>query len=331
MNMNQWMHGAIALLLGARVCAQGAELANPPHDSYPSGISGFRDVPYQVLNGFHPQTADIYVPTGKGPFPAVVYVHGGGWGVGSPRMQDSVKLLTSLAARGYVVMGINYRFHGEARFPAQIQDAKAAIRWLRSNAEVYGADRARIGILGESAGGYLAALAGTSCGVAALDPPATPPARAGGPPGMTVVKTDDSQSDCVQAVVDWYGPIDFPAMDGQALPNSMKHDAATSAESKLLGCLLSQCAKELVAQTSPITYIDKTDPPFLIMHGDNDHSVPSGQSQEFHKALMARSVKATLVLVPGVDHGFAGASNAKLQEIWNTAFDFFDRTLAKPN
>jgi len=348
MNIESWMRGGVLLLLAVRVSAQAPELASQPHDSYPSGVSGYKDVTYQLLTGFHPQTADIYVPTGRGPYPAVVFVHGGGWSAGSPRMEDNVKMLSSLAARGYVVMGINYRFHGEAKFPAQIRDTKAAIRWLRSNAEAYGVDRARVGVWGASAGGYLAALAGTSCGVAALDPLPTPPPRAGGPPGvaagppgaaagpprgatagMPMVKSDASQSDCVQSVVDWFGPIDFPAMDGQALPNSMKHDASTGAESQLLGCLLSQCAKELLAQTNPITYIDKSDPPFLIMHGDQDHAVPVGQSQELYQALQARGVKATLVLVPGADHGFAGASDAKKQEIVNTAFDFFDRTLRK--
>lgn len=331
--MKYGLHGAIALLIATRVCAQSGALASQPHDSYPSGVSGFKDVTYQMLNGFHPQTADMYVPSGKGPFPAVVFVHGGGWGAGSPRTQDSIRILTSLAARGYVVMGINYRFHGEARFPAQIQDTKAAIRWLRSNADDYGVDRARVGILGASAGGYLAALAGTSCGVKALEPSApagAPPGlpRGGVPPGMTI-KSDNAQSDCVQAVVDWYGPIDFLTMDSQALPNSSKHDVATGAEGRLLGCAPSQCSKELVGQTNPISYVDKSDPPFLIMHGDNDHSVPAGQSQELYKALMAQGVKATLVLVPGADHVFYGVSDAKMQEIWNTTFDFFDRTLAR--
>jgi fermentation-respiration switch protein FrsA (DUF1100 family) len=146
---------------------------------------------------------------------------------------------------------------------------------------------------------------------------------------MATVKVDATQSDCVQAVVDWFGPIDFPAMDGQSLPNSGKHDAPGSAESALLGCQLSQCSKQLVAQSNPITYIDASDPPFLIMHGDNDHAVPPGQSEQLHKALAAKGVKATLVMVPGVDHMFAGATPAKLQEITNTAYDFFGRTLAK--
>ncbi|MFT3906175.1 MAG: alpha/beta hydrolase [Steroidobacteraceae bacterium] len=334
-------------LLGAGM-AQGADLLQQPHDNYAGGVAGFRDIPYQVISGYHPQTADLYLPTrDKAPHPAVVYVHGGGWGLGSPRMGSNVAMLSNLAARGFVVMGINYRFHGEAKFPAQIQDVKAAIRWLRSNAAEYGVDTARIGIWGESAGGYLAALAGTSCGVAALEPKAAaggPGPGAAGPgatgagaagaaprpamPGMVTVNSDPKQSDCVQAVVDWYGPVDFPSMDKQSLAGSMQHAAPTSAESQLLGCTLAQCPAALVASSNPITYIDNSDPPFLIMHGDSDHSVPSGQSSELQRALATKGVKVRLVLEPGLDHGFAGASDARLKEIWQVSYDFLGATLA---
>lgn len=300
------------------------------HDTHAGSAAGFRDVPYQVLPGYHPQTADIYLPTaGKGPYPAVVFVHGGGWGLGSPRMEDLVDVLGSLAARGYVVVGINYRFHGEAKFPAQIQDVKAAIRWLRSNAAMYGVDATRIGIWGASAGGYLAALAGTSCGVVALEPAAVAGGAPVAMPGTISVNSDPKQSDCVQAVVDWYGPVDFPAMDGQALPGSMQHGSPTSAESQLLGCALARCPVQLLKNSNPLTWADRSDPPFLIMHGEADTAVPPGQSVELDRALRAAGVSSTLVLLPGLNHGFAGADEAQKQQIRQRVFEFFDRTLAQ--
>lgn len=294
------------------------------------GVQVTRDVPYQVIAGFHPLTADVYVPAGAGPFPAVIFAHGGGWGVGGPRMEDVPDMMAGLARRGIVAMAINYRFHGEAKFPAQIQDAKAAIRWLRSNAAAYRVDGAHVGIWGASAGGYLAALAGVTCGVMALEPVAPPPGRAGGPPGMATATSDPAQSDCVQAVVDWYGPNDFASMDGQALPKSMAHAAPTSAESQLLGCTLPQCPAERLKQASVLTYVDRNDTaPVLIMHGDSDHAVPPGQSAAFDAALKAAGVSSTLVVVPGADHGFAGITAEQRQRIHTQVYDFFAQTLAQ--
>lgn len=298
-----------------------------------AGVQVQHDVTYQLLNGFHPQTADLYVPataTEARRAPAVIFAHGGGWGAGGPRMEDVPAMMSELARRGIVAMAINYRFHGEAKFPAQIQDTKAAIRWLRSNAAEYHVDPAHIGIWGASAGGYLAALAGTSCGDMRLEPPAPAPARAGGPPGMVAVKSDPAQSDCVQAVVDWYGPIDFASMDGQALPKSMPHAAPGGAESQLLGCTLPQCPTERLTQASVLSYVDKSDPPALIMHGDGDHAVPPGQSIAFDKALKAAGVSSTLVLVPGADHGFAGVTAEQRVKIQQQVYEFLERTLATP-
>ena len=222
----------LALLLALAAGGAGAQAptATPlaqPHQSYADDVIGLPEVTYQVIPDFHPLKADLYVPPRTAPRgAAVVWVHGGGWGVGDPRegnggvrYQSWPEALAALAARGHLVMAINYRFTGEAKFPAQAQDVKAAVRWLRSNAADYGADASRVIIWGGSAGGYLAALIGTSCGAAALEPPA--PMRAG-PPGTVQIKTDMAQSDCVQGVVDWYGPIDFARMDAESLPHSMQ-------------------------------------------------------------------------------------------------------------
>lgn len=322
----------VLALVGFAQAAQAqttADLLKLPHDNYPGGVIALRDVPYQMMLGYHPLTADIYVPTqGKGPFPAVVYGHGGGWSFGNPRNPGTPEALSALAARGYVVLGINYRFYNEARFPGPVQDAKAAVRWIRSNASLYNVDTAHVAYWGVSAGGYLGTMVGTTCGVAALEPPApdTPSAASGSAP----VSSDPKQSDCVQAVVDWFSPVDFAVMDSQALPGSRKHSVPDSTESGLMGCSLTACAKALLDSAKPMTYSDAKDPPFLIMHGDNDHSVPLPQSQEFYDALKAKGVNARLVVVPGADHIWVGATDAQKRDIRQTTFDFLDSVL-KPH
>ncbi len=305
-----------------------APVATPVAEAIAPGVLRYGDVAYQSIGGYHSQQADIYMPvSGSGNYPAVVYAHGGGWGIGSSRMAGLPATLSALAARGYVVMAINYRFYGEAKFPAQIQDTKAAIRWLRSNADTYKVDTSKVAIWGESAGGYLAALAGTSCGVAALEPPAVASA---GPamPGQTQIKVDGKQSNCVQAVVDYYGPTDFAAMDSQlTAPNARKHNGADSAESQLLGCALTQCSKTLLQQSNPITYVDGNEPPFLIVHGDNDTAVPLGQSEQLVAALKDKGTSVTLKTISGADHMFNGASATQKQDIINAVYGFLDRTL----
>jgi acetyl esterase/lipase len=154
-------------------------------------------------------------------------------------------------------------------------------------------------------------LVGTSCKVEALE-------GKGG---------NADQSSCVQAVVDWFGPTDMVQMDAQAPPDSrIKHSGAESPESKLLGCALSQCPQELLREANPLTYITAEAPPFLIMHGDRDTLVPLRQSQILRDALRAKGVAATLVVVPQVNHGFAGASAAQGKAILDQVFHFLDTT-----
>ena len=170
--------------------------------AFPGGVTGLPDLTYSTLSGFRPLTLDLYLPAGQttGGAPVIVYVHGGGWTGGHTRHSGAFEnwpnVLASLAARGYVVASVNYRLSAEAPSPAAEQDVKSAVRWLRANATRFGVDKRRIGIWGGSAGGQLAALAGTSCGVSALAPPV---ADAKAP----------LESDCVQAVVAWYGVFDF--------------------------------------------------------------------------------------------------------------------------
>lgn len=221
--------------------------------------------------------------TPKDPMPVVVYIHGGGWRGGS--RDAGVRPLSRLAQRGYFGATVEYRLSAEARFPAQIEDCKAAIRFLRSKAKEYGIDPDRIGVWGPSAGGHLVALLGTSGDVKELE----------GKGGAAEF------SSRVQAVVDWFGPTDFLKMG----KNKIDHDAANSPESLLVGGPIQE-NKDKVAAANPVTYVTKDDPPFLIMHGDKDDLVPLGQSELLHAALRTAGVESKLHVVPGAGHGFGG-------------------------
>jgi acetyl esterase/lipase len=216
-----------------------------------------------------------------GLMPVVVYIHGGAWRSGSK--EGGLPLLKDLARKGYFGASIEYRFSAEAKFPAQIEDCKCAIRFLREKATEYKLDPDRVGVWGSSAGGYLAALLGTSGGVKELE-------GSGGWP---------ERSSRVQAVVDWFGPTDFLTMG----KNEIDHDAADSPESQLIGGPIQE-NKEKTAKSSPLTYVSADDPPFLLMHGDQDNLVPPAQSERLQEALTKAGVKSVLKLLPGQRHGF---------------------------
>ncbi len=209
-----------------------------------------------------------------------------------------------LVAKGYAVASINYRLSQHAIFPAQIEDCKAAIRWLRANAAQHHIDPDHVGVWGSSAGGHLVALLGTTGNVKELE----------GQGGNL------DQSSRVQCVVDWFGPTDFATMGGS-------HDGPTSAEAKLLGGPVQE-NKEKARKASPLAYVSKDSAPFLIMHGDQDKSVPIQQSEALAEALKKAGIEATFVVVKGNGHGgpgFNSPENRKLIE------DFFAKHLAKPS
>jgi acetyl esterase/lipase len=320
-----------------------------PEDRYPerhvdfqSGVVGFPDLVYATLPGFRPLHLDLYRPRGKPGSPAhpfVVYLHGGGWQSGHTRQSGAFAswpdVLASLAARGYVVASVEYRLSGEARFPAAQQDVKAAIRWLRGHAARYGLDRSRGLVWGASAGGQLAALTATSCGVATLEPEG-PPVWAGEPGGRPPPATSNSEgaaeSDCVQGAVTWYGIFDFSTLAEQRDPGSTAlPDRADSADARYLGCRISSCPPEIVSAASPVNYIDRDDPPMLLVHGLADKTVPVKQSQEMYDKLRAAGVPVQLFLVPDVDHSFIGKTPADTREASRAAlsrvFEFIDATI----
>jgi uncharacterized protein (TIGR03437 family) len=248
-----------------------------------------RDADY-AAGGRSDQTLDLDVPDGSGPFPLLIHVHGGGWRSGEKSGGRPAQVVRPrMLQLGIAFASINYRLSGEAIFPAQINDCKAAVRWLRANASRYRLDPGRFAVWGTSAGGHLAALMGTSGGV-----PDFEDARLGNP----------GVSSLVQAVIDWYGPTDFAAMDA-TLPPSCRpgnHGTPNSAESRLLGCTPGKCP-ELAGWASPLSYISPDDPPFLIMHGTNDCTVPAEQSRVMAERLMGVGVPAALRYLPGDGHG----------------------------
>ena len=216
-------------------------------------------------------------------------------------------MLASFAARGCVTASVSYRFQNEAPFPAAIQDAKAAIRWLHSNAEKYNIDTTRGTTWGSSAGGQLAALAAVSCGVAALDPPA--PAAAPAPANANIEKNtagplDAAASNSVQGAVGWYGVYDFETLGKGVAPGS----PPLNLPSRYLDCGTAPCTAEMLRFASPVAYVDEKAPPILLIQGTDDHTVSPGQSPEFYEALRAKGAKVELMMLPGIDHSYVGAT-----------------------
>jgi acetyl esterase/lipase len=312
--------------------------------TFPGGVIGFADLTYASYTGFRPLILDLYRPASTStPHPLVIYVHGGGWQSGHTRHSGAFEnwpgVLASIAARGYVVASVEYRLSGEAPFPAAIQDVKAAIRWLRTHATEFGIDKQRAVIWGGSAGGQLAALAGTSCGVAALEPPGDAAnqhpepgaaATSGSAPGRAAPAAQP-ESDCVQGVIAWYGIFDFSALAHQQGVTSTAASNPNSGPRRYLGCAPAQCLPEKVAAAGATTYIDAKDPPVLMVHGVNDHTVPIQQSRDFLAALHAKGVQAELLELPGVDHSFIGATPEDTRKASLAAFDksldFIQRTI----
>jgi len=271
------MKRSVLLLLSTCLLVGGAFAQQPqPGDTLlhpPSAMTAYKDLAY-VPGGHEHQKLDLYIPIdGDGPFPLIIWIHGGAWKYGS---KDGCIPLP-WEAKGYAVASVNYRLSQDARFPAQIKDCKTAVRWLRTHAGQYKIDRDRFIAWGDSAGGHLASLLGTAGDAAEWEP---------GPP---------AESSRVQAVIDWYGRADLRRVCTD--PGMAEHPVA-----QLLGGSGERVA-EIARKASPITYVSNDDPPFLIMHGDADQTVPVQQSVAFAEALKKMDVPVTLVILQGVDHG----------------------------
>jgi acetyl esterase/lipase len=274
----------------------------------------FLDIPYATLSPL--QKLDVYLPeTGAGPFPVIVSIHGGAF-LGCDKADVQVLPMLEGLKRGYAVVAINYRLSWEAKFPALIHDGKAAVRWIRANAQHYGFDPDRIAAWGGSAGAYLALMLGTTAGVQEME---------------DLSLGNREQPSHVQAVVSWFSPTDFFKMDEQLAESGfapvpgMEHSGSDSPESLLLGDQITKIP-ERVRAANPETYISPSAPPFLLQHGTMDDTVPVQGSVSFaakvEQALGKGRVQ--LELLEGAGHGdpqFEAADNV------GKVLDFIDRHL----
>lgn len=295
---------------------------------YPGGIVARGGVEFANITGYRPLLLDLYTHKDVLKAPArtlVIYVHGGGWNRGDSRgsgtFADFPAVLAELAARGYVVASVNYRMSGEARFPAPVQDIKAAIRFLRVNAVTYGIDPDRVIIWGGSAGAHLAAMTATTCGDPAFEPMVSTGRMSGSEAKKATTASD--VSDCVQGAVFWYGLFDLRSPIAPL----------TGSLTQMLGCAPDACP-EIAANASPVTHVSAKTPPILLIHGTADTTAPTGQSRAMETQLRAAGVPVESLYIPEVDHGFLGQTPEATRDASLTAlqrtFDFIDTFAVKP-
>ena len=254
-----------------------------------------------VTDGHQRQRLDLFLPgdAADPAHPLIVWIHGGGWEGGDKGNSPAREFVP----RGYAVASLNYRFSREAVFPAQIEDCKAAIRWLRAHASQYGLDANRIGIWGSSAGGHLSAMLGVTGTTREFD-----------------TGENLAQSSRVQCVVDWFGPTDFLHYGNYP---AMARDTPESALTRLIGGK----SPEKARRASPYYFVSAAASPFLIMHGDKDNLVPLQQSEVLDQALRAAGVESKLMVLPGSGHGGPAFSAPEAHRI---LVEFLDRHLAHP-
>lgn len=266
---------------GPRMPLIGKDVIYCNHD----GVSLLMDV-------FRPEDMDILVP-------AIIYVHGGGWYSGDKTTGTGREDIPYLVDRGFLVAAINYRLAPRYKFPAQIEDVKCAVRFLRANADQFGLDPARIGVMGESAGGHLAALLGVideNCGF-------------------------DCDCDCigessrVQAVVNMFGPVNLKLMFERDKSMLMEH---------VFGVYDPQ--SQIIQNASPVTHVSCEAAPFLIIHGEKDEQILIDQSKELYASLVSSNIPASLITVENAGHGFIpvdGQISPTRPELTRMIGDFF--------
>lgn len=277
----------------------------PPARPGAYGTRVVAGVPYAAIPGIRPLELDLVLPPEAAePVPCVVFLHGGGWRLGSrrsagPAFEGAVPTpFERVAAAGIAVACVDYRLSGEAAWPAQLHDVKAAVRWLRARQDL-GVDPDRIAAWGESAGGHLAALLGLTSGDPALE----------GAVGVA------GPSSAVAAVAAWYAPSDLRTVAADAGADPM--DPA-SREALLLGAP-APAAPDAAAQASPITHVSPGAPPFLLLHGRADRMVGCAQSERLRDALRAAGDEVEFHVYDGADHMWFGDPGA--------AVDALDRTI----
>lgn len=297
------------LMTGAFTAEPAPRPAPKPALAIPADVEVIHDIEYGK-GGDVSLKLDIVRPkvTPKDPMPVVIFVHGGGFMSGNKGA--AIRRLIPLAERGYFCATIDYRLTGVAPFPAQIEDCKCAVRWVRAHAKDYNLDPDHIGAWGGSAGGTLVSLLGVTAGRKDFE----------GTGGW------QDQSSEVQAVVDWYGRMDIwkTAVEEKArgaTEETWKKGDVPERLSALIGGVIWE-NPYTCKWASPITYVSKDDPPFLIMHGDQDDTVPLDQSQDMYAALQKAGVESTIQVVEGAKHGWPTRP-----DLDKTVAEFFDKHL----
>ena len=278
---------------------------------FPKGTLLLRNVPY-VNDGHERHTLDLFVPEHEGKIPLLVWIHGGAWVWGDKNDPSFYRFVK----QGYAVASINYRLSQHAVFPAQILDCKSAIRWLKAHAPEYGIDPKRVGVGGASAGGHLASLVAATGESREFD------------------KGDNlDQSSRVDAVCDFFGPVDFERYEFEA--TSIKLGDPNNPFVKLMGGIdlssgstnlirdlkLDDEKRALIRSAEAISQVTEKHPPIIIFHGNKDDLVPSNQSEYYLEALREKGVESSLYIVNGAGHGFDGPN------IWRLISIFFDKHL----
>lgn len=284
---------------------------------------------------------DLYIPAGTGPFPVVIWTGGSAW-MADTGKNSAPGFAAQLNPAGYAVAGVSIRSSSQVRFPGQVHDIKAAIRLLRANAGKYALNANRIGISGDSSGGWTTAMAALTGDVPDLE----------GSVGAVGI------SSAVQAAVAFYPPTNFLMMDEWALGNCgvaagcLTHNVATSPESRLVGCDIQTCPDKVQA-ANPLKYISRSDPPMMILHGNSDPLVPHNQGEQLYMALNKACRDAVFISLPKAGHGPWNAflTNDSVREAaimrstssagctftnpvpyiptWKTVTDFFDKHLTQ--
>lgn len=282
------------------------------HDANLSaGIRIVKDLTYVAGSINKEQRLDIMIPKTQStkPLPLIVFIHGGGWKEGDKSQSPAL----DLCSRGFVVASINYRLAPEATFPAQIEDCKAAIRWLKENAAEYQINPNRVGLWGCSAGGHLAALVGTTNGTGKFEATVA----------NLKVASNPNVNSSVQAVSDWCGPANLVTAVQQCESPRYANYGSSRYVYDLLGGDLSS-KMELAVEASPTTYISRDDPPFQIVHSLDDMIVPFAQSQELFDKLTEVDVPVKFLKIEGSEHV------PLTQSTFDSVAEFFTKYLKEP-
>ncbi len=284
--MRRWIT-ILGLAAGASVSAAFAQVQGAPQGPPPTHANlEYAPAEPPTSNG---HKLDLYIPSGStGPLPVVIWTGGSAWLADTGKGRAG-SLARQLNPAGYAVAGVSIRSSSQVKFPGQVHDIKAAIRWLRANAAKYNLDPNHIAIVGDSSGGWTSAMA----------------ALTGDAPEMEGSVGTTGVSSAVQAAVAFYPPTNFLLMDAWALrkctePNC--HDNENSPESRLVGCAIQTCPEKVQA-ANPLHYITAKDPPILILHGDSDPLVPHNQGELLYMALNKACKDAIFISLPKAPHG----------------------------